>query len=717
MNRISQSVVKRDHAPKTEGRSVYVGDYQTARDGRPFLTGMLLYSEKARAKVLSVTLPPLPEGYVYADAKDVPGENVVYVVENDLPVFCRNTVEYAGEAIGMLAGPDAMEVERLLGQIRVEYEELEAVLDPRKATENFIFCDFGYADAESAFAEADRVIEEEFETAYQEHAYLEPQGIIAEPEAGGGLFVHGSCQCAWSVHLALMRALGRDEGSVHMMQDVTGGGFGGKESYPSLLACQTAVTALKANAPVRCVLSRKEDMAYSFKRHPSVCRFRMALKAGKITAVDGDIILDGGAYTTLSGGVLTRGVSSAAGVYVFPNLHLRGRVVKTNTVPNDAFRGFGGPQVIFAIERMMDRAARELGVAPLKLRQQYLAKQGDLTPTSGRYHDPVPLPEMIDEITAQTDYWRKRAEYAKPQTGRMRRGIGLSLSLHGSGMSGTQEKDLFRPCVQLHKDENGRVEILAANGDIGQGVRTTFPKIVAETLDVPLEQVFFEHPDTARVPDSGPTSASRSIMTVGELLRRAALKLRAEWIDGKEQTVEERYIADPDFVITFDFDTFQGDAYHVYSWSVDVVEAEVDTYTGMVRVLDAAGIFDVGTVIDKNIVIGQMEGGFLQGIGWAAMEKMEADDSGRIRGASFTDYLIPTAKDVPNLRVMLHSQPYADGPYGAKGAGELPLVGAAPAYIAAVEQAIGTDRHFIRKCPCTPDEIMAELAKEGQSDE
>ena len=255
------------------------------------------------------------------------------------------------------------------------------------------------------------------------------------------------------------------------------------------------------------------------------------------------------------------------------------------------------------------------------------------------------------------------------------------------------------------------MEILAANGEIGQGLRTTFPKIVAHELNLPLEKVYYNHPDTARVPDSGPTVASRSLMVVGELLRRAAIKLRTVWKDGEEQEVEEHF-KEPDFMIPFYLDKFQGDAYPTYAWAVNAIEVELDTYTGISKILGAYGSFDVGTPIDYNIVMGQMEGGFLQGIGYASIEKMDYDAKGRIRNNSFSDYLIPTTKDVPNLQCMLHVEKYPDGPYGAKGAGELPLVGAPGAYVEAVEHALGNGIK-LNHAPFTAEDTLKEIMKEG----
>lgn len=714
LEKISESVVKKDHSPKMSGQSIYVADYEKAGDGSGILTGKILHAKVARAKIKAVNVPELPSGYFYVDASDIPGDNNVNIVLDDMPVYCRDTIEYIGEAIGMVVGPDEKEVDRILSQIVVDYEEMTPVLDLRTAEEAFFNYEYGHGDMEKAFAEADHIYEEEFETGYQEQTYLETQGMMAEPEENGKMYVHGSMQCVYYVQGAVKRVLNCGDEGVHIFQDVTGGGFGGKEAFPSILATEVAVAAKKANAPVRCVFDRREDMEYTSKRHPSICRYRAAVKDGKVTALDCDVTFNAGAYSTLSAVVLQRGIIAAPGIYNIPNIHVTGRALKTNTSPCGAYRGFGAPQTFFAVERMMDHIAQDLGVTPLAFKEAHLVKQGDLTSTSGRYHFPVPVQDMINEVDKVCDFRKKYQEYSKEQSGRYRRGIGMSMVFHGAGFTGSGERDIIKAVTKLHKYADGRVEILASNGEIGQGVRTTFCKIVANELNLPLEKVFYEHPDTARVPDSGPTVASRSLMTVGELLRRASIKLRETWKDGEEQEVEERY-REPDFLIPFYLDKFEGDAYPTYAWAVNAVELEVDTYTGVAKVLGAYGNFDVGTPMDYNIVMGQMEGGFLQGIGYSSIEKMDYDQKGRIRNNSFSDYLIPTTKDVPNMQCMLHVEKYPDGPYGAKGAGELPLVGVPGAYVSALEQALGgSGKHKLNHAPFTAEDILKELEKEAE---
>ncbi len=701
MEPISKSVVKKDHFAKVSGQAMYVADYP--QEG--VLFGKFLRSSKAKARIVTVTVPKLPEGYFTVDKNDVPGINRVAIVKDDTPVYANETVEYIGEPILMVVGPVEKEVLRILSEIVVEYEELEPVVDIRKFDTVFFDYNYGKGDVEKAFAEADKIYEEEFETGYQEQAYLETQGLMARVHSDGKVTVNGSMQCPYYVHGAVAKAMGFEASKVQIIQDVTGGGFGGKEAYPSILACQVAVAAYKAKKPVRVVFDRREDMEFTSKRHPSLNRYKVAVKDNKVTAMDIDVLFNGGAYTTLSAVVLQRGIICSNGVYNIDNLRVRGRAVKTNTVPCGAYRGFGAPQTFFSVEMMMNHIANDLSIEPLTFKKMHLVKQGDPTSTSGKYHFPVPVPAMIEEIEKASDFSKKHALYSKPQSGRYRRGIGISLYFHGAGFTGSGERDIIKAVTKLHKYPDGTVEILASNSDIGQGLKTTFSKIVANELNIPLERVICENPDTDRVPDSGPTVASRSLMTVGELLRKAAIKLRSQWVEGKEQIVEEHF-KEPDFVIPFYIDKFREDAYPTYAWGVVAVEVEVDTLTATNQVLGAWGSFDVGTPIDMNIVVGQMEGGLMQGIGYSSMEYMATDSQGRIRNNSFSDYIIPTAVDVPNLEVIMHVEKYPLGPYGAKGAGELPLVGVPGAYVEALEQAVDSK---LNHAPFTYEDTMKVL--------
>lgn len=699
MGNISESIKKKDHDAKVSGRAMYVDDHKM----EDMLYGRILRSSKAKARIINIIKPDLPEGYFIVDKNDVTGKNKVHIVLDDTPVFAEDTVEYIGDPILMVVGENLKEVERILNEIIVVYEELEPILDMQKSDTIFFNYNYEKGDIQKALKEADNVFIETFQTGHQEQAYLETQGMIAYPN-NGRMVVRGSMQCPYYIYRAIAMALGYEEKDIQVIQDVTGGGFGGKEGYPSILACQTAIAAKKVNKPVKVVFDRREDMEFTSKRHPSLSTYKVAVKDGKVTGMDIDVMYNSGAYTTLTPVVLQRGLICSSGVYNIENLCVAGRAVKTNTIPNGAFRGFGAPQTFFAVEMMMDHVAKKLGKDPLKFKAQHIVKQGDATSTSGKYHFHVPLPEMIDRIDTITDY-RNKTKLYKNQTGRYRKGIGMSLFFHGCGFTGSGERDLIKAVAKLRKNSDDTVEILTANTDMGQGIKTTFSKIVAKTLGIPNERVIVENPDTDQVPDSGPTAASRSLMVVGELLRRAAERLKKEWKSGEQQLIEEHYVH-PDFLIPFSIEKFRGDAYPDYAWGVNVIEVEVDTLTATQKVLGAWGVYDVGVPIDMNIIQGQMQGGFLQGIGYASMENISYNSEGRIRNNSFSDYIIPTAVDVPNLITEVMNNPYIEGPFGAKGAGELPTVGPAAAYIQALENAINTD---VNKIPFTAEDTMKVL--------
>lgn len=699
MGNISESIKKKDHDAKVSGRAMYVDDHKM----EDMLYGRILRSSKAKARIINIIKPDLPEGYFIVDKNDVTGKNKVHIVLDDTPVFAEDTVEYIGDPILMVVGENLKEVERILNEIIVVYEELEPILDMQKSDTIFFNYNYEKGDIQKTLKEADNVFIETFQTGHQEQAYLETQGMIAYPN-NGRMVVRGSMQCPYYIYRAIAMALGYEEKDIQVIQDVTGGGFGGKEGYPSILACQTAIAAKKVNKPVKVVFDRREDMEFTSKRHPSLSTYKVAVKDGKVTGMDIDVMYNSGAYTTLTPVVLQRGLICSSGVYNIENLCVAGRAVKTNTIPNGAFRGFGAPQTFFAVEMMMDHVAKKLGKDPLEFKAQHIVKQGDATSTSGKYHFHVPLPEMIDRIDTITDY-RNKTKLYKNQTGRYRKGIGMSLFFHGCGFTGSGERDLIKAVAKLRKNSDDTVEILTANTDMGQGIKTTFSKIVAKTLGIPNERVIVENPDTDQVPDSGPTAASRSLMVVGELLRRAAERLKKEWKSGEKQLIEEHYVH-PDFLIPFSIEKFRGDAYPDYAWGVNVIEVEVDTLTATQKVLGAWGVYDVGVPIDMNIIQGQMQGGFLQGIGYASMENISYNSEGRIRNNSFSDYIIPTAVDVPNLITEVMNNPYIEGPFGAKGAGELPTVGPAAAYIQALENAINTD---VNKIPFTAEDTMKVL--------
>ncbi len=698
MKDISVPVEKKDHRMKMSGRAEYTADMK--------LPGMLyssfVRSEVPHARIKDIKLPVLPDGYFSVSGSDIPNNHCACITDEQ-PVFADKEVMFVGEAILLICGPDEKTVKQLCAETEVIYEELPAVLSLDEATEVALGYEYHKGDTETVFNNADRVISETFRTGYQEQAYIETQSAVGVWDKDKGkAILYGSMQCPYYVHSALMHSFELDESHVRVVQEVTGGGFGGKEDFPSLLGCQAVAAARKSGHPVRIVLNRREDMSVTTKRHPAILKYDAALdKEGHITGLRADIRMDSGAYPGLTSVVMQRTLLAALGVYKIDNLDVKGRAMTTNLVNNGAYRGFGAPQAFFAIETLMNHIADKLGVSPLAYRQMHFVKQGDETGTGGKFWHHVPIPEMIAKAEEMSDYSKKYEEYSLPQSGRYRKGIGMSIFFHGCGFTGSAEKDFIKSKLTLHKYADDRVEILASNTDMGQGLKTTFSKIAAKVLDIPYEQIIIENPDTDRVPNSGPTVASRSLMIDGKLIERAAARLKEIWKPGKEQEIMEQYKEDRECV-PWDIEKFHGDAYPTFSWGLNVVELQEDILTGNTDLLGVWGIYDVGHVIDERIMEGQAQGGILQGIGYGSMEHMEAF-KGRIRQNSFTDYMIPTAMDTVNNGIAFIDNLYKDGPFGAKGAGELTLVGAAPAYEAAVEQASG--KHFM-EIPLTPEKIL-----------
>ena len=712
---ISKPIAKVDNREKLAGDANYLADM--AMEG--MLYAKTLRSDRPRAEIQAVKIPPLPDGYFIVDRYDVPGKNRVKIIFDDQPFFAEEQVNYIGEPILLVVGSDKQKILELTAGIKVYYQDLEPVLTMEDAqrgakepifgnSHNFVEYSYSRGDVEQAFRTAKKVITGEYRTGYQEHIYLEPQGVLAVCE-DGKITVYGSIQCPYYVKNALIQALGWEDDRVRVVQTTMGGAFGGKEDYPSLLAGQAAIAALKTGKPVQLLLDRAEDIEVTTKRHPSVVKIKSAIdEAGNISAMEVDISLNAGAYSGLSNVVLQRSMFNAAGVYHPPNFKVNGQAVATNTVPNGAFRGFGAPQVIFAVETHLNEVAKQLGQDPLDFKLRHLVKKGDLTATGGRFRQETKLPELIKTVAELSGYREKAKEFAGEQ-GNSYKGIGISLFLHGCGFTGSGERDHIKAKVKLRKLADGRVEILVANVDMGQGLKTTLKKIVAGVLELPVDLIIYENPDTDRVPDSGPTVASRTVMIVGKLLEEAARKLKSRWNESGSVEITEDYQHPSD--MSWDDDTFTGDAYPAYSWGVNAVEVEVDPLTYEINIKGVWSAFDVGKAIDQRIIRGQIEGGILQGLGYGTIEVMDCQ-AGKIRQRSVTDYTIPTAMDCIGMESRIIDNPYDLGPYGAKGAGELTLLGAGPALAAAVINALGVP---IRRLPITPEYLM-EVMENGKTD-
>jgi CO/xanthine dehydrogenase Mo-binding subunit len=641
----------------------------------------------------------------------VPGANVIAMLAEDMPLLAAREVEHVGEALLLVAAPDEATLHAALAAIRPRIAPREPVLDARDAQRVFKRLVIQKGDASAVLARAERVIEGEYETGTQEQMYIEPQGVVAlPPDADGTLVVRGSMQCPYYVQKALCRAFALPAERVRVVQEATGGGFGGKEDYPSVLACHAALLALRSGRPVSMIYDRHEDLVATPKRHPSRVRHRTAVdREGRLLAMEIEVLLDGGAYTTLSPVVLSRGCIHAAGPYRCDHVRIEGRAVATNHVPYGAFRGFGAPQTCFAIERHMDLIARELGLHPYELRRRNLLREGDTTATGQVLRESVGSQPVMERIAEVTGF--DRHAWRAPRTGRVRRGMGLSFFFHGAGFTGAGET-LLQGKVALELDPEGRVVVRAASTEFGQGTETLFRAIACDALGCEPDDVLVAQPDTHAVPNSGPTVASRTCMVVGGVLARACRDLRARIgggtfrerarafvATGKDSRVEARY--EPPATLEWNEETYTGDAYPAYGWAADVAEVEVDLDTFEVRVTRFTSAVDCGTAIQPQMVVGQFEGGSLQAIGFAHLEVVTTR-AGRFLQDRMATCIIPTALDAPDFRTELVPVPFSRGPFGAKGVGEMPMDGGAPAVLSAIEDALGL---HVTVVPATPERL------------
>jgi len=726
----------------------------------PCLWGMTVRSPSPRGRVKNIKFGPGVDWQklVVVDHRDIPGPNEVYLIENDQPVLAGQYVRHIHEAVLLIAGEDRETVRRAVREVIVEIATDDPYLDFRvppkpsqiqRGDDNLLKkLRITKGDVERALAAAPHVIEGMYETGAQEHIYIECNGMIAWIDTAGVVCVRGSMQCPYYVFNALKHALGRDEKQVRVIQAPTGGGFGGKEDYPSVIALHAALLALKARRPVKMIYDRAEDMQATPKRHPSLVRHRTSVdKHGRLLAQDIQVLLDGGAYVTLSPVVLSRGIIHAAGPYFCENVRIDGKAVLTNSVPAGAFRGFGAPQTLFACERHMDVIAHRLGLDPVEVRRINLLRDGQTTAT-GQVIKPHPPSKgtdrvaLMDEALSTARYRHKQREHmsfnaAHPH---LRRGVGLATFWHGAGFTGAGEVYL-KSKVHVAGLPSGKLEVRVANTEMGQGTTTIMAQIAADRLGLAPADVFVAVPDTSTVPNSGPTVASRTAMVVGGLIERAcddlveklALKpgTKGKPIQDAIRTWHEQYrihtkegkgpaagtsdsallgIAEyhPPPGVNWDDKEYKGDAYGTFGWAAYVAEVEVDLRTYSARVIDFTAVQEVGSIINQTLARGQVQGGVVQAIGWALMEECIWKD-GAMANSQLTNYIIPTSDDVPPIHVKFIENPYPHGGKGAKGIGELPMDGPGPAIANAIADALkglGEGIHP-NTLPITPERLMA----------
>jgi CO/xanthine dehydrogenase Mo-binding subunit len=729
---VGTSVPRKEGRDKVTGQAHYIDDMSLP----DMLYGATVRSRVARGKIGKIAFDPdiRWEEFVVVSARDIPGKNCVALIADDQPCLADGVVNHPEEPILLLAHRNRHLLPKAVAAVTIEYDPLPALFSMEESercaeiiwgkdnTFKTYLVEKGNVD--SVWAKADYIVEGEYRTGAQEQLYIENNGVVAAFDSEHGITLWGSLQCPYYVHKALMKLCDLPEDKIRVVQTETGGAFGGKEEYPSMIAGHAALLAIKSGRPVKIVYDRMEDMAATTKRHPSRTRHRTAVsREGKILGGEIEFTVDGGAYTTLSPVVLSRGTIHAGGPYYWPNVRIRAKALATNAPPHGAFRGFGAPQSLFAMERHMDRIAAKVGISPVEIRRRNFLKTGQTTATEQTVHEPIHLERMLDRGLALADYHAKRERFGLENTSRARKkGIGIAAFLHGAGFTGSGERNLSS-VVGVEGLADGRVRVLVSSTEFGQGTKTVLCQIAAETLGLPYQEVEIAQPDTKQVPNSGPTVASRTVMVVGKLVQSAAEGIRRTLSDsgflGAPYSSAEFRQACASYVsehgpfvswsrfeapsgIFWDDEKYRGEAYAAYAWAIYIAEVTVDLTSYGVSVDDFVALQEVGKVLHPVLARGQITGGVAQGIGYALYEKV-IWQNGRMLNGQMTNYIMPTSADLPPIRVYFEELGNVHGAFGAKGIGELPMDGPAPAIINAVEDALGTRFNSI---PLLAEEIF-----------
>jgi CO/xanthine dehydrogenase Mo-binding subunit len=733
--------------PRKEGRDKVTGHAQYVDDMSlpDMLYGATVRSRIPRGRITKITFGSgIPwDDFVVVSAKDIPGKNCVALIVDDQPCLADGAVNHPEEPILLLAHANRHFLSKAVEAITIEYDPQPAVFGMEESErcaeviwgKDNVFKTYlvEKGNVDGVWAKADYIVEGEYTTGAQEQLYIENNGVIASFDAERGITLWGSLQCPYYVHKALMKLCDLPEDKVRVVQTETGGAFGGKEEYPSMIAGHAALLAMKSGRPVKIVYDRMEDMVATTKRHPSRTRHRTAVsRDGKILGGLIEFTVDGGAYATLSPVVLSRGTIHAGGPYYWPNVRIHAKAVATNAPPHGAFRGFGAPQSLFAMERHMDRIAAVVGVSPVEIRRRNFLKMGQTTTTEQTVNEPIDLGQLLDRGLALADYHTKKERFQKENaSGTRKKGIGIAAFLHGAGFTGSGERNLSS-VVGVEACTDGRVRVLVSSTEFGQGTNTVLCQIAAETLGLPYDDIEIAQPDTEEVPNSGPTVASRTVMVVGKLVQSAAQGIRQTLIAsgllgdgyspaefgracGKYLAEHGRFVSwaryEPGGDVVWDDEKYRGAAYAAYAWAVYIAEVTFDPTSYSVSVDDFVALQEVGRVLHPVLARGQITGGVAQGIGYTLYEKV-VWQNGRMQNGQMTNYIMPTSADLPPIRVYFEELGNVHGAFGAKGIGELPMDGPAPAIMNALEDALRVGFDAI---PLLPEDIFERMTARSSS--
>jgi nicotinate dehydrogenase large molybdopterin subunit len=753
---VGQSVRRTDDPLKVTGKLKYGADY--SQEG--FLHGKILRSPYPHAIIKNINTEKakmLPGVAAVLTAKDVPARNSFGAIVAHQPVICGDRVRFVGDGVALVAAQTEEIATKALCLIDVEYELLPAVFDPRQAIKpdaplvhekgNLLeHLKLRKGDVKRGFAEADVIIERTYTTPFIEHAYMEPDIIMATPQSDGTMLIEGPMQAPFYVRNNVAAVLGVPINMIQVKSVQMGGGFGGKDDSPIDLGCRAAVLACYTGQPVCIRLEREEVTIQTSKRHPNIMELKIgARRDGTLVSFEGTLYNEEGAYAALgpAGGVNRHSMIMAAGPYEIPNCKVDAYLSHTNHPNGGAMRGFGAPQVCFAHESIMDELALELGINPLEIRRRNAFQLGSKTATGQILDQSVGLRDTLEACAEAFEWDRRYREASNPgkeQT--RRRGVGIGMGWYRTSTGSSRDG-----CgANVYVNSDGSVLLYSGITEMGQGAFTVLPQICAEELGIAIDDIRLVQPDTDLVPEAGPTVASRSTTLMGnaiilacrpikesimqiasEMLSVPVEKLQAEnrsiyERDNPANSISFRKVAEQCYArgkrligqgwwtpppTSFNPETGQGNPYFVYSYSTQMAEVIVDVETGEVEVTDYVAAFDIGKAINPKAVEGQIEGGIAMGLGYALMEEIVLKD-GYIQNLSLQDFLIPTMLDVPNIRPVIVETKNLYGPFGAKGVGEMPNIPTAPAILNAIFHACGGR---VRSLPADPEKVYWAIKK------
>ncbi|MDI6600681.1 MAG: molybdopterin-dependent oxidoreductase [Thermoanaerobacteraceae bacterium] len=755
---VGKDIPRVDAYEKVTGTTKYMSDLSF--DG--MLWGKVLRSIHPHALIKSIDTSKakaLPGVEAVVTWEDVPGLNGFGIAIQDQPVLCKDKVRYAGDAVAAVAAVSKEIAEEAALLIEVEYEVLPVVDDPIRAIEPdspkvhesgniLLHTEIRKGDIDKGFDEADLIIENTYYASRQEHAFLETEDGIALIEEDGTLTVYAGSHYPHRDQLQLSRCLNMPVEKIRVVSSPVGGAFGGKDELT--IQPIMALLALKTGKPVKMVMPREESIISYWKRHPMIMIYRTGVKRdGTLVANDVKVYADTGAYASLGGPILNLALESSCGLYRIPHVHIDGYSVYTNNGISGAFRGFGVPQVTFAMESQMDIIAEKLGLDPIEFRRKNILKKGEVAPIGHHITTDVESEAVLDAMEGSR-LWRERERYRGTDKNRpwIKRGVGLALSWQGMGL-GVGLPDFGDAVIEM--DPDGGFIVRVGCVEIGQGAMTVYAQVAAEALRFPIERIRVVIGDTRNAPDAGPTTASRAAYVGGKAIFLAAEEMNEkikgyasgmlsvspdeiEIDDGsayvktaKDKRVSYEEISSyaiergglPVAEGHFDLPTADkaiegafGLPHHIYSCCGQIAAVEVNTLTGQARVTDGAVVVDAGTVINQGGLEGQSEGGFVMGTGYALTEDLIIEN-GVVKTPNFSTYIIPTSKDMPSSIETIPVTNYeSTGPFGAKGIGEIGMVPTAPAVTNAIYDAADI-RVF--KIPATGERIY-ELLKQKKGE-